>query len=154
MVKTITGDLVISVASCSCLSHSQSNYTIAGTPARESVRPDYATPTTAAAPGKCRRLSIFILVIKARISTGIYKWLSGLTYHGLQYYLVTPVWGDFMFSVRPLPHPPPPPQWLLLLTSKPFELHLRYLGQRKYRSKKCTGWPFGDLNPRSRLWHW
>ena len=31
---------------------------------------------------------------------------------------------------------PPPPQWLLLLTSKPFELHLRYLGQRKYRSGK------------------
>ena len=19
---------------------------------------------------------------------------------------------------------------------------------------KCTGWPFGDLDPRSRLWHW
>ena len=39
----------------------------------------------------------------------------------------------------PRPHPPPPlppPQWLLLLTSKPFELHLRYLRQRKYRSGK------------------
>ena len=37
---------------------------------------------------------------------------------------------------RPRPRPPPPPQWLLLLTSKPFELHLRYLGQWKYRSRK------------------
>ena len=34
------------------------------------------------------------------------------------------------------PPPPPPPQWLLLLTSKPFKLNLRYLGQRKYRSGK------------------
>ena len=33
----------------------------------------------------------------------------------------------------------PPPQWLLLLMSKPFELDLRYLGQRKYRSGK-TYW--------------
>ena len=43
----------------------------------------------------------------------------------------------YVFSSFPPPHPrPPPPQWLLLLTSKPFELHLRYLGQRKYRSRK------------------
>ena len=45
-----------------------------------------------------------------------------------------------------LPPPPPPPQWLLLLTSKPFELSLRYLGQRKYRSGKMYwmtfGWPW------------
>ena len=41
-------------------------------------------------------------------------------------------WLD-VFSSFP---PPPPPQWLLLLTSKLFELHLRYLGQRKYRSGK------------------
>ena len=41
------------------------------------------------------------------------------------------------FPPPPLrPPPPPPPQRLLLLTSKPFELHLRYLGQRKYRSGK------------------
>ena len=33
---------------------------------------------------------------------------------------------------RPLPPPPSQPQWLLLLTSKPLQLHLRYLGQRKY----------------------
>ena len=32
--------------------------------------------------------------------------------------------------------PPPPPQWLLLITSKPFELDLRYLVQRKYGSGK------------------
>ena len=38
----------------------------------------------------------------------------------------------YVFSSFPLP----PPQWLLLLTSKPFKLHLRYLGQRKYRSGK------------------
>ena len=47
---------------------------------------------------------------------------------------------------RPRPRPPPPPQWLLLLTSKPFELDLRYLGQRKYRSGKMFwmtfGWPW------------
>ena len=43
----------------------------------------------------------------------------------------------YVFSSFPPPRPPPPPpQWLLLLTSKPFELPLRYLGQRKYRSGK------------------
>ena len=45
----------------------------------------------------------------------------------------------YVFSSFPPPRPRPrprPPQWLLLLTSKPFELHLRYLGQRKYRSGK------------------
>ena len=54
----------------------------------------------------------------------------------------------YVFSSFPLPPPPPPPppQWLLLLTSKPFELDLRYLGQRKYRSGKMYwmtfGWPW------------
>ena len=50
----------------------------------------------------------------------------------------------YVFSSFPLP--PPPPQLLLLLTSKPFELDLRYLGQRKYRSGKMHwvtfGWPW------------
>ena len=45
-----------------------------------------------------------------------------------------------------LPPRPPPPQWLLVLTSKPFELHLRYLGQRQYGSGKMYwvtfGWPW------------
>ena len=41
---------------------------------------------------------------------------------------------------------PPPPQRLLLLTSKPFELNLRYLGQSKYRSKKMYWMTF--------LWPW
>ena len=36
-----------------------------------------------------------------------------------------------LFPPRPPPRPlRPPPQQLLLLTSKPFKLHLRYLGQR------------------------
>ena len=38
-----------------------------------------------------------------------------------------------MFSVPLLT---PPPQWLLLLTSQPFELYLSYLGQRIYWSGK------------------
>ena len=43
----------------------------------------------------------------------------------------------YVFSSFPPPRPrPPPPQWPLLLMSKPFELDLRYLGQRKYRSRK------------------
>ena len=43
----------------------------------------------------------------------------------------------YVFSSFPPPRPPPPPpQWLLLLTSKPFELHLKYLGHRKHRSRK------------------
>ena len=46
----------------------------------------------------------------------------------------------------PRPRPPPPPQWLLLLTSKPFQLDLKYLGQRKYRPGKMYwmtfGWPW------------
>ena len=41
--------------------------------------------------------------------------------------------------------PPPPPRFLLL-TSKPFELNLRYLRQRKYGSGKMYwmtfGWPW------------
>ena len=42
----------------------------------------------------------------------------------------------YVFSSFPPRHPhPPQPQWLSLLTSKPFELDLRYLGQRKYRRK-------------------
>ena len=39
----------------------------------------------------------------------------------------------YVFSSFPLP---PPPQRLLLLMLKAFELNLRYLGQRKYRSGK------------------
>ena len=40
---------------------------------------------------------------------------------------------------------PPPPQGLLLLRSNPFE-HLRYLGQRKYRS--------GKMHWMTILWPW
>ena len=57
----------------------------------------------------------------------------------------------YVFSLFP---PRPPPQRLLPVTSKPFELNVRYLGQRIYRSEKCTGLPLHDLDPRSRLWHW
>ena len=45
----------------------------------------------------------------------------------------------YVFSsyLRPSSRPRPLPlQRLLLLTSKPFQLNLRYLGQRKYRSGK------------------
>ena len=59
------------------------------------------------------------------------------------------LWWLYVFSSFPPPRPrppPPPPQWLLLLTSKPFELHLRYLGQRKYRSGKMYWMTF--------RWHW
>ena len=52
-----------------------------------------------------------------------------------------------VFSLFPLPCPPPPPQWLLLLTLKLFELHLRYLGHRKYRSWKMY-WMTYDLWPK------
>ena len=50
-----------------------------------------------------------------------------------------------VFSSFPPPRPclPPPLQWLLLLTPKLFELNLRYLGQREYRSGKMywmTSW--------------
>ena len=70
---------------------------------------------------------------------------------------VTPVWGDFMFSVR-------------------FRRRVRVRRRRRndfcfsrqnhlsftldiwdkesIGLEKCTGWPFGDLDPRSRLWHW
>ena len=68
-------------------------------------------------------------------------------------HLVTPVISSFPPSrprprprPPPPPPPPPPPQWLLLLTSKPFQLDLRYLGQIKYRSGKMywmtCGWPW------------
>ena len=50
---------------------------------------------------------------------------------------------------------PPPPQRLFPLTSKPLELHLRYLWQRIYRSGKTYWMTFiYDLDPRSRLWYW
>ena len=42
----------------------------------------------------------------------------------------------YVFSSFPPPRPRPPPHWLLLLTSKPFEVDLRCLGQRKYSSGK------------------
>ena len=42
--------------------------------------------------------------------------------------------------------------WLLLLTSKLFELDLRYLDKESIGLGKCTGWPLVDLDPRARLW--
>ena len=55
-------------------------------------------------------------------------------------------WLYVFSSFPPRPPPPPPPQRLLLLTSKPFQLDLRYLGQRKHRSGKMYwmtfGWPW------------
>ena len=49
----------------------------------------------------------------------------------------------WLYVFSSCPRPRPPPQWLLLLTSKSFELDLRYLGQRKYRSwKMYFGWPW------------
>ena len=58
-------------------------------------------------------------------------------------YQVTPVWGAYVFSsfLSLLQS-----QWLLLLMSKPLELHLRYLGQRKYRS--------GRMYLMTLLWPW
>ena len=61
----------------------------------------------------------------------------------------------YVFSSFPLAHLHPLPlQWRLLLTSKPFELDLKYLGQRKYRSGTVYWMTFYYLHPRSRLWHW
>ena len=67
------------------------------------------------------------------------------------YNLVTPVWGDFMFSVR----------FRRVRRGNNFCLsgqnrlsltldiwHQEYMGLGK-----CTGWPYHDLDPRSRLWH-
>ena len=48
----------------------------------------------------------------------------------------------------------PPPQWLLLLTSKPFELNSDIWDKESIGLVKCTGWPLCDLDPRSQLWHW
>ena len=52
----------------------------------------------------------------------------------------------YVFSLFP---PPLLPQWLLLLTSQLFELNLRYLGQRKYRSRKMYWmtfwWPWPEV---------
>ena len=68
-------------------------------------------------------------------------------------YLIHPSLGWlYVFSMCPAPRPRPrPPQWLLLLTSKPFEPDLRYLGQRKYRSGKMYwmtfGWPWPKVTP-------
>ena len=45
-----------------------------------------------------------------------------------------------------------PPQRLFPLKSKLFYLNLTYFWQR-IGVRKCTGWPFHDLDPRSRLWH-
>ena len=35
---------------------------------------------------------------------------------------------------------------------KTFVFNHSYFGQRKYKSEEM--WPFCDLDPRSRLWHW
>ena len=59
-----------------------------------------------------------------------------------------------VFSLFLLPLCPLPPQQLLPVSSKPFLLNLRYLGQKIMHLRKCTGWPFCDLDPRSQLWHW
>ena len=78
------------------------------------------------------------IYICIRIGVYIYK----ATIHVLNVLLSHPslgwlyVFSSFSPPHPPRPPPPPPPQWLLLLTSKPFQLNLRYLGQRKYRSRK------------------
>ena len=67
---------------------------------------------------------------------------------------VTPVWGDFMFSVcfrrvrvRRRTNFSLSRQPCLSWT---FDIwHKEYMGL-----EKCTGWPFHDLDPRSRLWRW
>ena len=59
----------------------------------------------------------------------LHHWLLSLVSHPSLVWLSLYVFSSF---------PPPCPrllQWLLLLTSKPFELDLRYLGQRKYGSQ-------------------
>ena len=45
------------------------------------------------------------------------------------------------------------PQRLLLLTSNPFVFTLGIWYKKSVGLGKCTGWPFHDLDPRSRLWH-
>ena len=50
---------------------------------------------------------------------------------------------SYVFSSFPCPRPP---QWLLILTSKPMELNLRCLRQRKHRSWKMYWMTF--------LWPW
>ena len=42
---------------------------------------------------------------------------------------------------------------LLFFTSKLLVLNPRCIGQRKYRPKKCVGWPFHKLDLRSWLWY-
>ena len=56
--------------------------------------------------------------------------------------------GDFyVFSLFP-----PPPHRLLSLTSKPFELNLRYLGQRIYRSREMYWMTFQWPWPKVTAW--
>ena len=88
----------------------------------------------------CVRATTFIFVIHVphmrdlTVNSAISELLFSCLVHYRSLWLY--VFSSFP-PPRPRPRPrPPPPQWLLLLTSKPFELHLRYLGQRKYRSGK------------------
>ena len=63
-------------------------------------------------------------------------WISYLAGDGVySHFIKSPQSGVIScFSLLPPPPrpppspPPPPPQWLLVLTSKPFQLNLRYLG--------------------------
>ena len=59
----------------------------------------------------------------------------------------------YVFSSFPPPPPRPPPQRLMPLTSKPFELHLKCLGQRIYKSWKMYWMSFPWSWPKSQLWH-
>ena len=82
------------------------------------------------------------------LSLSLWYWYEAYHTHKFEWYLIkSSQSGVYVFSSFPPPRPrPPPPQRLLFLTSKPFELNLRYLGQRKYRSGKMywvtLWWPW------------
>ena len=64
----------------------------------------------------------------------------------VKFYCFTSLWGWlYVFSLFP---PCPPPQQPLPLTSQPFELNLRYLGQRIYRSVEIYWMTFPWTLPR------
>ena len=99
----------------------------------------------------------FLLILSRPDDTFIYQntkpslveMIASVPHHYLNQLLSHPSLGRlYVFSSFP------PPQWLLLLTSKPFELNSDIWDKESIGLVKCTGWPLCDLDPRSQLWHW
>ena len=84
------------------------------------------------------QISLFLVLVLS-YTFAVFTSLHGLSNHGLGRLTMLSV----HFSGQ-LPAP----------TTKTFPSHVKTVWAESIGLGKCTGWPFSDLEPRLRLWHW